>query len=98
MAKVKIKTKDPNNTKMKLHLGILSEKLLYVTRISDTPDGFVILTNNDEDKDSIFQDECLKELTNNSFTRVTPHEIRAIKNNADILFRQPYIQEIRGGY
>ena len=77
MARVKIKHPKPTPEAKTKILKVLSQNLIYVTRIIEAHDGFIVLTRNDEELDKIFQAKCAKELKNENFTPVLPPELRA---------------------
>ena len=77
MTRVKIKHPSPSqHLRIKL-LQILSQNLIYATKIITLNDGFVVLTRNDEDLDKIFQGTCQDEIKKANFTPTLPPEIRA---------------------
>ena len=92
MGRVKIRHLTPTNrTKQKL-LQVLSQNLIYATKIIDATDGFIVLTRNDQDLDLIFQGECLNNLQEENFSPILPPEIRA--KRTVLIFRvDEYIYE-----
>ncbi len=77
MARVKIKTSDTSQDRRILLLRILSENIIYATRIINIQDGFVVLTRNDDEIDKIFQDKIVQDLKKNDFQPVLPPELKA---------------------
>ena len=77
MPRVKIKHPDPTGkNKIKL-LRILSDKLIYATRIIPTNDSFIVITRTDEDTDNIFSSNTINLLKEEDFTPVLPPEVKA---------------------
>lgn len=77
MPRVKIKHPDPSaKNKLKL-LRLLSEKLIYATRIIPTTDSFAVITRTDEDTDNIFSPNTISLLKEEEFSPVLPPEIKA---------------------
>ncbi len=77
MPRVKIKHPKPDaGNKLKL-LKILSEELIYATKIVITPDGFVVITKDDEEIDNIFAKKIIEKLAAEDYTPIIPPELRA---------------------
>lgn len=57
----------------------------YVTRIITTNDGFVILTQDDEELDMLFNNTTDKELIRKNFTPIMPPQLKA--NRSILIFR-----------
>lgn len=86
MARVKIKvtnSKDPRK-KAKL-LEILSTNNIYITKIIPINDGFIILTENDNELDKIFNNKTDQELNKNGYAPIIPPQLRA--NRSILIFR-----------
>lgn len=68
MVRVKIKSQNANDSSRKIKLlEILSSNNIYVTRLINVPDGFVVLTDSDNEHDKIFNNKTKKELTRMAF-------------------------------
>lgn len=77
MAKVKIKTLNSKDDRRKIKLlEILSKNDIYATRITYTPDGFVIFTNDETDLDKLFNGETDRLLVEDGFTPQIPIELK----------------------
>lgn len=75
MAKVKIKTNNINeNKKLKL-LEILSKKHIYITKLIQVNDGYVIITAGDTDLDNIFNNDTDKELLKENYAPQIPLQL-----------------------
>lgn len=71
---VKIKHSSPNGERKSKLFRILSEDIIYATKINITSDGLVILKDDDE-VDRIFSKKTEK-LQKEEFTSVTPPEVK----------------------
>ncbi|MPC71790.1 hypothetical protein E2C01_066081 [Portunus trituberculatus] len=90
MARVKIKHPTPNNNVKLTLLRILSEHLIYATKIIPTPDSYKVLTRSDDGVDKIFQATCPAALKDGGFD---PHYTPAIageENSHPIQCRRPH--------
>ena len=77
MPRVRIKHPDPSGSNKLRLLAILSERLIYATRIIQTQDSFIVLTRTDEDADKIFTTSTTDLFVEQQFLPVLPPEIRA---------------------
>lgn len=77
MAKVKIKTNNINEGRKLKLLEILSKKDIYVTKIIEANDGYVIITAGDTDLDNIFNNDTDQELLKENYTPLIPPELKA---------------------
>jgi len=99
MARVKIKYKSPDReSKLKL-LEILCKNQIHVTKIISTIDGFVVLTLNDDEADTIFAEKTKEELDRKGFSPMQPPELRAKKSvlifNVDDIILDNTTEEIK---
>lgn len=86
MARLKIKTANAKDQGRKEELlNILSTNDIYVTRIIQANDGFVILTQNEDEMDKIFNNIIDKELQKKNFTPIMPPQLKA--NRSILIFR-----------
>ncbi|ORD93408.1 hypothetical protein ECANGB1_2305 [Enterospora canceri] len=94
MPRVRIKHPDPNGA-AKIHLlRILSEHLIYATKIIPVNDGFIVLTGTDEEIDKIFNTNLQRSLNDQNFNPIVPPELRAkrtivIFNVDEYIYNQP---------
>lgn len=78
MAKVKIKSPNPKEERKKMKLlEILSTNEVYVTRIITISDGFITITNEENDLDKIFDGKTDQQLMQEGFTPIIPPELKA---------------------
>lgn len=78
MARVKIKCQNSKDKDKKIALlQILSLNQVYATRVISMPDGFVVLTNTDNDLDTIFRRDVKNSLNESHFTPIVPPELKA---------------------
>lgn len=78
MARVKIRTGNPKDPRLKQKLlEILSTHDVYVTKIIETRDAFVILTNTDQDLDKIFNGTTEGKLEENNFFPQLPPALQS---------------------
>ena len=95
MTRVKIKRRNSHerDTKKKL-LELLATNNIYVIRIITISDGYIVLTDNDNDCDKLFQKPCLDALHSQEFQPIMPPELRAkrtvviFKTGDDIIIQQ----------
>ena len=92
MGRIRIKHDNPTSQGQLKLLQILATQQIYVTKIITTKDGYITLTKNDEDQDSIFKGQCLQELKANDFQPILPPDLRAkrtilIFNIDDTIFK-----------
>ncbi len=86
MTRIRIKHSNPKEKRWKQRLlEILASNEVYVTKILQTEEGFVVLSQSDEDTDKIFNIQCANQLTNDGFTAFMPPELKA--KRSVILFR-----------
>lgn len=77
MARVRIKTQNPKDPRRKLKLlEILSSNEIYATKIIETKDAFIILTNNEDDPDRIFNGTTDTQLQENQSMPQIPPELQ----------------------
>lgn len=85
MARVKIKTANSKTQERKNKLlEILSSNNIYVTKIIPVNDGFIILTNDDNELDKLFNNKTNVELENQEFNPLIPPQLQA--NRSIIIF------------
>lgn len=78
MAKVKIKSSNSKDPRIKNSLlEILSRNDIYATRLISIPDGFVVLTWNEQDLDKIFNSTTNVQLEEEGLTPIIPLELKA---------------------
>lgn len=80
MARVKIKHPRPKHDGSRIELvSILGTSGIYVTRIITVDDGFIVLTKDDKDTDTLFQRETIVKLNEKQFSPTVPVDIKAKK-------------------
>ena len=78
MARVKIKSENSKEHRRKQKLlEILSTNEIYVTKIIDNRDGFVIITSNEQELDKILNGTTDQILEDNNFSPQLPPELQA---------------------
>ena len=78
MGRIKIKHENSDDKIYKIKLlQILSINNIYATKIFNAHDGFVVLTNSDEDVENIISKNVAKELKEADFDPITPPELKA---------------------
>lgn len=86
MARIKIKkTKNKSHDRKRKLLEILSQNEIYVTRILNANDGYIILISNDGEMDKIFNGITERKLRENDFTPVISPQLEA--NRSILIFR-----------
>ncbi len=71
MARVKIKAQNSNDPRRKRKLlEILSQNVIYVTRIISISDGYIILTESDQELDKVFNNKTDTKLEENELAHI----------------------------
>lgn len=75
----RVKIKHPNRTLDDLLnlLSVLSDHQILATKVNTVRDGFVVLTSNEDDVDTIFNPPCHDALHEASFTPILPPDLKA---------------------
>ena len=104
MARVKIKSPNPKDPRRKtLLLEILSRNLIYVTKIIQVQEGFLIITSSDAELDKVFNTTTSDDLNQHNFLPQIPPELKASRsiiitsvdqhiynNNEDVIIEDLY--------
>ena len=78
MPRVKIKTSDSKDPRKKNSpLESLSKNDIFITKLIALPDGFVVITSDEQDLERIFNPATIKDLSSKDLHPLIPPELKA---------------------